>query len=311
VAPGPAYTAPGALFDQKECLTMLLKTERTIASWVLSAPLLLLLASLLIWPLVLGVQTAFSRDRLSEFEVTAAGLDNFITLLNAPNFWSSLGFTLSYAVIVTSLEIVLGFTLALLFDRAFPAKKLLFSLMLVPIMVAPALLAVMFRLILNENIGLVPGLLRLMGLEVSIFAQKSIFTTLVSLDMLEYTAFTFLLSYSSLQSMPKELFESAAIDGASARQTLFRVTLPILQPSLFIIFLLRFLDSLRTFDLIYIMTGGGPGTTTQTVGIYIFKAAFAYGDFGLASAAAILIVLFLVPFMPGILRQFNLAGERK
>ena len=97
---------------------MLLKTERTIASWVLSAPLLLLLASLLIWPLVLGVQTAFSRDRLSEFEVTAAGLDNFITLLNAPNFWSSLGFTLSYAVIVTSLEIVLGFTLALLFDRA-------------------------------------------------------------------------------------------------------------------------------------------------------------------------------------------------
>jgi multiple sugar transport system permease protein len=94
-------------------------------------------------------------------------------------------------------------------------------------------------------------------------------------------------------------------------QTLFRITLPILRASLFIVFLLRLLDSLRTFDLIYIMTGGGPGTSTQTVGIYIYKAAFVYGDFGLASAAAVVIVVLLVPFMPTIIRQFNIQGAAK
>jgi multiple sugar transport system permease protein len=291
-------------------MSMTSTRERKIASWVLSAPLLVLLAALLVWPLILGVETAFSRDRLSEFTVTPAGLSNFIDLATTSKFWSSLAFTIGYAVVVTTAEIILGFTLALLFDRPFPGKKVLFSLMLVPIMIAPSLLAVMFRLILNENIGLIPGLLRLVGLQVSIFAQKSIFTTLVVLDALEYTAFTFLLSYSVLQSMPKEVFESAAIDGASARQTLFRITLPILRPSIFIIFLLRFLDSIRTFDLIFIMTGGGPGTTTQTVGIYIYKAAFIYGDFGLASAAALLLVLLLVPLMPWIIGQFSIEGGR-
>jgi multiple sugar transport system permease protein len=168
----------------------------------------------------------------------------------------------------------------------------------------------MFRLILNENIGLVPGLLKTVGLQISIFAQNSIFATLVVLDTIEYTSFTFLLSYSILQSVPMEVYESASIDGATAGQTLIRITLPILRASLFIVFLLRFLDSLRTFDLIYIMTGGGPGTTTQTVGIYIYKAAFIYGDFGLASAAALLLVLLLVPLMPWIIRQFDIGGGR-
>lgn len=287
-----------------------LTREKRLASWLLSAPMLVFLAALLVWPLILGVGTAFSRDRLSELEVTPAGLANFASLVSEPKFWTSLAFTIGYAIIVTSVEIILGFALALLFDREFPGKKILFSLMLVPIMIAPSLLAVMFRLILNESIGVVPGLLHVLGLQVSIFEQKSIYTTLVTLDALEYTSFTFLLNYSILQSMPKEVYESAAVDGASGRQTLLRITLPMLRSSIFIVFLLRFLDSLRTFDLIYIMTGGGPGTSTQTVGIYIYKSAFIYGDFGLASAAALLLVLLLVPLMPWIIRQFNLEGGR-
>jgi len=291
-------------------MSMTMTRERRAARWLLSAPMLALLAALLVWPLALGVGTAFSRDRLSELAVTPAGFDNFATLVSTAKFWTSLAFTVAYALVVTTIELFLGFALALLFDREFPGKKLLFSLMLVPIMIAPSLLAVMFRLILNENIGLVPGILRAIGLHVAIFEQRSIFTTLVVLDVLEYTSFTFLLSYSVLQSLPKEVFESAAIDGSSGLQTLRRITIPMLRSSIFVIFLLRLLDSLRTFDLIYIMTGGGPGTSTQTVGIYIYKAAFIYGDFGLASAAAMALVLILVPLMPWIIRQFDLEGGR-
>lgn len=283
--------------------------EKKIAGWLLASPLLVLLAGLFVWPLYLGIKTSFTHDVLSEFTTYNAGFENYKNLLSQPNFWNALKFTLIYAIIVTFIEVVLGFALALLFDRVFPGKRILFSLMLIPIMIAPSLMAVMFRLILNENIGIIPGFLNKFGLSYSIFDQKNVFASLVILDVIEYTAFTFLLSYSALQNMSAEIYEAAAIDGANARQTLFRVTLPILKPALAIVFLLRFLDSIRTFDSIQILTGGGPGTSTQTIGIYIYKTAFIYGDFGLAASAAVVLVMLLAPFMPSIIKQFNLGGE--
>jgi multiple sugar transport system permease protein len=168
----------------------------------------------------------------------------------------------------------------------------------------------MFRLILNENIGVIPGFLKIIGSSYSIFDQNNIFLSLIVLDVIQFTAFTFLLTYSALQNMPSEIYEAAAIDGANKRQTLFRITMPILKPALAIVFLLRILDSIRTFDSIYILTGGGPGTSTQTVGIYIYKTAFIFGDFGLAASAAIVLVLILAPFMPFIIKQFNLGTEK-
>jgi multiple sugar transport system permease protein len=272
--------------------------ERKVAGWILSAPLLILLAGLLVWPVYLGIQTSMTHDVLSEFETYPVGLENFRSILTEPNFWGSIRFTLIFALTATIIELILGFSLALLFDRVFPGKRVLFSLMLVPIMIAPSLMAVMFRLILNENIGVIPGVLEKIGLSYSIFDQNNVFTSLIALDVVEFTAFTFLLSYSALQNMPQEIYEAASIDGANARQTLWRVTLPMLKPALAIVFLLRILDSIRTFDSIYILTGGGPGTTTQTVGIYIYKTA------------VIVLVLLLAPFMPSIIKQFNLgAGD--
>jgi multiple sugar transport system permease protein len=227
-----------------------------------------------------------------------------------PNFWSAIRFTLIFAFTASIVELILGFALALLFDRVFPGKKILFSLMLIPIMIAPSLMAVMFRLILNENIGVIPGFLKIIGSSYSIFDQNNIFLSLIVLDVIQFTAFTFLLTYSALQNMPSEIYEAAAIDGANKRQTLFRITMPILKPALAIVFLLRILDSIRTFDSIYILTGGGPGTSTQTVGIYVYKTAFIFGDFGLAASAAIVLVLILAPFMPFIIKQFNLGTEK-
>jgi multiple sugar transport system permease protein len=285
--------------------------QRRTAGWILSSPLLILLSALLVWPLYLGIKTSFTHDILSDFETYGNGLENYRNLFAEPNFWSSIKFTLIFAIVATVIELVLGFLLATLFNRIFPGKRILFSLMLVPIMIAPSLLAVMFRLILNENIGIIPGLLNKIGLSYSIFDQNNIFTSLIILDVLAYTAFTFLLSYSALQNMPQEIYEAASIDGASSFQTLLRITLPMLRPALAIIFLLRFLDSIRTFDSIYILTGGGPGTTTQTVGIYIYKTAFIFGDFGLAASAAIVLVMLLAPFMPSIIRQFNLGTEER
>ena len=285
---------------------MIRQRRDRVSAFVLAAPLLIFLSTLVVWPIYLGIKTSLSRDLLSEFEITPAGLDNFKSIIAAPDFWSALRFTILFAIVVTVVEGLLGFTLALVFDRKFPGKRTLFSMFLIPIMIAPSLMAVMYRLILNENIGVIPGFLQRFGLDISIFDQRYVFFTLVALDAIQYTSFAFLLVYAALQNIPQEIYESAAIDGARYRQVIWRITLPILKPALAIIAMLRLIDSFRTFDTIYILTGGGPGISTQTIGIYIYKTAFITGDFGLASAASVMLVLLLAPVMPKIIKQFRL-----
>ncbi len=285
---------------------MIRQRRDRVSAFVLAAPLLIFLSTLVVWPIYLGIKTSLSRDLLSEFEITPAGLDNYKTIIAAPDFWSALRFTILFAIVVTVVEGLLGFTLALVFDRKFPGKRTLFSMVLIPIMIAPSLMAVMYRLILNENIGVIPGFLQRFGLDISIFDQRYVFFTLVALDAIQYTSFAFLLVYAALQNIPQEIYESAAIDGARYRQVIWRITLPILKPALAIIAMLRLIDSFRTFDTIYILTGGGPGISTQTIGIYIYKTAFITGDFGLASAASVMLVLLLAPVMPKIIKQFRL-----
>ena len=288
---------------------MIRQRKDKVSAFVLASPLLLFLSALVVWPIYLGIKTSLSRDLLSEFEITPAGLDNFKAILSTPDFWSALRFTILFAVVATLLEGLLGFLLALVFDRKFPGKRTLFSMVLVPIMIAPSLMAVMYRLILNENIGIIPGFLQKFGWDISIFDQKYVFFTLVCLDAIQYTSFAFLLVYAALQNIPQEIYESAAIDGARYRQVIARITIPILRPALAIIAMLRLIDSFRTFDTIYILTGGGPGTSTQTIGIYIYKTAFITGDFGMASAASVTLVLLLAPLMPWIIKQFRLDAK--
>ena len=285
---------------------MIRQRRDRVSALVLAAPLLIFLSTLVVWPIYLGIKTSLSRDLLSEFEITPAGLDNFKAIIAAPDFWAALKFTILFAIVVTIVEGLLGFALALIFDRKFPGKRTLFSMVLVPIMIAPSLMAVMYRLILNENIGVIPGFLQKFGWDISIFDQRYVFFTLVALDAIQYTSFAFLLVYAALQNIPQEIYESAAIDGARYRQVIWRITLPILKPALAIIAMLRLIDSFRTFDTIYILTGGGPGISTQTIGIYIYKTAFITGDFGLASAASVTLVLLLAPLMPKIIKQFRL-----
>jgi multiple sugar transport system permease protein len=280
------------------------------SGFFLSSPLIMFLCAFLIVPIYLGIKTSFSKDILSNPNITPAGFGNFKNLIHDPTFWSALNFTMRFAVVTTILELIIGFLLALLFDATLYGKKILFSFMLVPIMIAPSLLAIMFRLILNDNIGVIPAFFHKIGLNFFAFDHRWVFWTLVILDMLQYTAFTFLLWYSILQGISQEIYESAAIDGASYWQTRLRVVLPLIKPSLIIIMLLRFLDSMRTFDSVYILTGGGPGSSTETIGIYIYKTAFISGNFGLASSASIGLALILIPFMPSIIRRFRFQGDK-
>jgi len=261
-------------------------------------------------PLYLGVRTSVSRDLLSDPVVELAGLDNYVALVSDPDFWESIGFTLKFAIIATSIQLVLGFALALVFDRNVPGKKYLFSAVLIPIMIAPSLMAVMYRLLLNESIGVVPAFFGLFGLQVSLFSPDAIFSLLIVLDCIQFVPFTFLLFYSSLQNVPDELYEAASIDGSSYFETIRRIVIPILKPAIVVVVLLRFLEGIRNFDVIYILTGGGPGTSTQTVGIFIYKTAFAQGNFGMAAAASVVLVLLLAPFTPWVIKRLSTSEQQ-
>lgn len=273
------------------------------AKWVLGAPLLLFTAIFVVVPVFQGIQTSFYDLTLQNPIASFTGLQNYRELFSAPGFLNAAKFTVGFALVVTAIETVLGFGLALLVNRAFPGKKLFFTMLLLPIMIAPALLGVMFRLLLNGDIGLIPALLGKVGVHVSLFAPSSVVPLLVVLDLIQWTPFTFLIMYAGLQSFPTDVLEAAQIDGAGRWRTLRAVVLPIMKPIIFAAIFLRLIDAIRTFDVIYVLTAGGPGTRTTTLSIFIYKTAFESGSFGLAAAASTVIMVVLLPLVPVLVKR--------
>lgn len=273
------------------------------AKWVLGAPLLLFAAVFVAVPVFQGIQTSFYGLTLQDPSAPFVGLQNFKDLFSSSGFIDAAKFTVSFALVVTFAETVLGFGLALLANKAFPGKKIFFTLLLSPIMVAPALLGVMFRLLLNGDIGLVPALLNKIGLQVFLFAPDSVIPLIVVLDIIQWTPFTFLIIYAGLQSFPTDVLEAAQIDGAGKVRTLTSVVLPMMKPIIFAAVFLRLIDAIRTFDVIYVLTAGGPGTTTTTLSIYIYKTAFESGNFGVAAAASTIILIALIPLVPVLVKR--------
>lgn len=273
------------------------------AKWVLGSPLILFALVFVAWPLYQGVATGFYSFTLQQPDASFLGLQNFADVLGDEGFRDAAKFTVLFAVGVTVLETVLGVGLAVLVNREFPGKRVLFTLLLVPIMIAPALLGIMFRLILNGDIGLLPNILDRWGLEVSLFSPDMVIPLLVVLDVLQWTPFVFLVVYAGLQSFPTDVLEAAQVDGAGRFRVFRSIVLPILAPVIAAAVFLRLIDAIRTFDVIYVLTAGGPGNRTTTVSIYIYKTAFESGQFGLAAAASTIVLIVLLPIVPVLVRR--------
>ncbi|MEM2178685.1 MAG: sugar ABC transporter permease [Candidatus Methanomethylicaceae archaeon] len=218
------------------------------------------------------------------------GLENFIKVATNYEFWYALGFTTLFAFIVTPIEIAFGLLISLLLDRVLPGKRLIVTLILTPLAIAPALMGIMMKLMFNEFVGLIPYLLNKIGLHYSFFKDfPSSLLTLIITDVLQWTPFVFIVIYSGIQALPQEPYEAAIIDGADAKNIFRYITLPLLKPLLTVVLVLRLLDAFKTFDIIHVMTGGGPGFSTTTISVMIYKIGFIYGNFGLAAAATILL----------------------
>jgi multiple sugar transport system permease protein len=278
--------------------------------WLLLAPLLLFLLLWLGFPFLTDVVYSLSDVSFQTLRNPSfIGLGNFVAAATDAAFWRAMGFSLRFALLSTACQLLLGLTLALALNPILARHRALMALILLPLMIAPALMGIMYRLMLNEFVGVVPLYLEMLGLTPNLLGPGWVLTTVVIIDVLQWTPFTLLLLLTARQTIPGELYDAARTDGASAWQTLRRVTLPLLTPALAIAGFIRFIDSFRVFDHIYVLTGGGPGDQTTSISIYIYKSFFQKQELGTAVAASMLLLVMSLALLLGVMR-FMLRGAR-
>ena len=263
------------------------------------APAVAVLGLLSVYPLVFAVEVSLRTP-------AGYGLANFARLLADRLFLISLGQTLVYTIGALAAEFTLGFALALLVSREFRGRRVLRSILLIPMLLPPVVVAVIWRLILNPEFGVLNGALRSWGVDTSRLtwaaAEDTAMLSVILVDVWQWTPFLFLLLLAGLQGLPVEPFEAARVDGASRWQVFRRLTVPMLRPVIAIAVLLRLMDLLRVFDQIFILTQGGPGFATETVTLYIYRTAFRFYNFGYAAAMSFVLLAAITVIARAFLR---------
>lgn len=230
-------------------------------------------------------------DKVQTNVSTFVGADNFRRLLTDAQLHEAIRVTFTFVAVAVPLQMTLGFLLALLFNQAFFARPLLRTIMILPIFATPIAMAYSFFTIFYEQ----GGPLGWMGIPFLSNPDWALFSVIL-VDVWQWTPFCFLVFLAALQGVPDELLEAARIDGASAWDILLRVLLPVLQPTIVIVLLLRLAESLKVFDIPFALTGGGPGIATQPYSLLAYRTGLRFFDLGYASAMAygLLIVAMLI-----------------
>ena len=226
------------------------------------------------------------------------GIGNYVEAASDPRFWSALGHTALFAVVSVGLELVAGTVLALAMNRAFRGRGLVRASVLIPWAIPTVVAALLWRFMCDGEGGIVNTVLVRLG----VLAQPLVWfihpvtawVPIILADVWKTTPFVALLLLAGLQNIDPSLYEAARIDGASAWRQFRHVTLLLLQPAILVALIFRTLDAFRVFDLVYALTGGGPGTATEPIALYTFNALFQTLRFGYGSALSV--IVFLITF---------------
>lgn len=234
----------------------------------------------------------------------------FFLFFEDKDFWHSLRITLFFTAVTVSLEFVLGLGVALLFHRHIWGKRVWMSCLILPMVITPTIISLIWKLMLNTEYGVLNFILSQLGLgKINWLGPKEAFWSLILVDVWEWTPFIALILYAGLQALPQEPYEAAVVDGANPRQIFFYLTLPLLKPMIIIALLLRSIDALKMFDVVYGLTQGGPGNATELMSLHIYRLGFRHTNWiGRASANAV-ILLFLSTLLTTVLLR-TLRRER-
>jgi len=227
------------------------------------------------------------------------GAENFMRLFSGgdPEFWQSLRITLIFVVLSTGIEFIFGLGIALLFcGKNIKGKSFLLSLLIIPMAMTPVVVGLVWKLLYNSEYGVLNFLLQnLWGVKVVWLGYSMAFVSVLIVDIWEWTPFMALIIYAGFQSLPAEPYEAGLVDGATNLQTFRYITLPLLRPIILLSLLLRSIDALKFFDLPYVLTRGGPGSSTEFLSLHVYRQTFAQtGWIGRASATATILLIMVV-----------------
>jgi multiple sugar transport system permease protein len=260
-------------------------------------PLITALLLIVGYPLGFSFWVSLQDYRLTAIEgATWIGIEHYIALLRNNSFWTALRNTLVFVATAVSLELLLGLSLAMLLHRRTTLGRNFFrSLLLTPMFITPIAVGLMFRFLLNSQLGVITKLTEAIGLRIDWFSAQNALLTLALIDVWQWTPFMLLLLLAGLEALPEEPFEAARVDGASAWQSFWHLTLPMLRPTLLAAIVIRMLDAFKVYEYVYAITRGGPGESTETIQYHIYRVGFLYYRLGEASAMAyVLIAVILV-----------------
>jgi multiple sugar transport system permease protein len=240
------------------------------------------------------------------------GLENYRTLLSDPAFFAALWKSVLFTVASVALTFVLGMAIALLLNRRdLWGTGLTRTVILVPLILTPLVIGATYRFMLERDNGIINEILALVGLDRIPFLASSAWAmiSVILVDAWQWTPFAVLVLLAGLESLPEEPFEAARMDGASRWGEFWYITMPLLAPVIAVVLLIRTMDAFREFDKIFIMTGGGPGTATQTLPIFLYRAGFQDFNMGFSAATGVVMLVIVTLVSSLYVRRIHAAGE--
>ena len=264
---------------------------------LLVLPSVILLLAVGIFPMIYSIAISLLRYEPKLPGRPFIGLANYKSILTSAEFWNSIKVMLIFTVSAVTIEFLLGMGLALLMAGKVRGKRFFLAVLMLPVMMVPVVVGYTWRILWHPTYGPIDHLLSLVvGHRVTIdWLNKTptAFAAIITTDVWQWTPFMFLVLLAGLTSVNPELQQAAAIDGANRWQTFWRVTVPVLWPVVLVALLIRTLDVLKIFDVIYVTTNGGPGYSTQSFALYMYNTGAKFAHMGLAAAAAwVFIILF-------------------
>ncbi len=279
--------------------------------YAMASPSLIVLFLIILFPVLSALFTSLHEYTLiaPNFD-TFTGLTNFKLALADAEFRHSVWLTMRFVVGVVALEFIIGFAVALMLNKVERFKPVYYAILLCPLLMNPVIVGLIWRMFLHPNLGIVNYLLGTIGISPVNWLgdTKVAIWTVILVDIWHQVSFMIVLLLAGLSSLPKEPYEAARIDGANAFQCFIHITLPMMRTVIVVTLLIRLIFAVKTYDLIYIMTRGGPGTATDFVSYFIYRTAFVSLNIGEASAMSIILltaILGLTAYLYRYMRSLN------
>ncbi len=288
--------------------------RETIPAWLLLAPAVIVLIAMTLAAGIYVFWVSFYRIGSFGSGNQFVGWSNFSAAVSTYNFVPDLVRTLGYVVVAVGIELVAGTLLGVALARNVWGNRAAAALLVIPFAATPAVSALVFGALLNPNYGWIDYYLRLVGVTQPIdwlSSSPTAWTALVSMDVWEWTPFVALIVLAGLQSLRTDVVEAARVDGASALKTFRYVTLPMLKPFLAVAAVLRVIQAFKTFDIFLILTNGGPGSSTESVNLQIYRLVMQDFNIGQGAAIAVMLLVLLLMLTPLLLRTIGRYAEHE